>query len=116
MSDERLDLLAACTESKRLDRASKEAARVVFQFDGPDLYLASVSSYHVVVDAGARRVQHGCRDFLTESRASRLCKHVAAVLLAMEESTALAVLRGLADPHGDQGWHVEAMAARGFRG
>lgn len=112
MSDERLDLLALCTESKRLSRAGKERGRVHLQVDGPDLFLAAVSSYNVVLDLQARRIQHGCRDFLGQGREGRLCKHVAALLLAIDESTALEVLRALTDPDG--GWHLEVIGARGF--
>jgi hypothetical protein len=109
-ADELLDLLALCTEAKRLQRADKESGRVHLQVDGPDLFLAAVSTYNVVLDLDARRVQHGCRDFLTEARSGRLCKHVAALLLAIDREAALAAARGLTDPDG--GWHLEVIGAR----
>lgn len=112
MSDERLDLLALCTEAKRLDRAGKEHKRVHLQVDGPDLFLAAVSSYNVVIDLESRRIQHGCRDFLGQGREGKLCKHVAALLLAIDEGAAVTILRGLTDPDGD--WHLEVIGARGF--
>lgn len=112
--DERLDLLALCTESKRLERARKEAKRVSLQVDGPDLWLAAASKYNVTVDMQAQRIQHGCRDFLGQARAGSLCKHVAAVLLAIDEEPALRVLRGLTAPR--SGWALEVIAARGFGG
>ena len=112
MSDERLDLLALCTESKRLDRADKERKRVRVQVDGPDLFLAAASSYNVVIDLQSRRIQHGCRDFLGQGREGKLCKHVAALLLVIDEEVALTILRGLTDPDG--GWHLEVIGARGF--
>lgn len=108
----RRDLLALCTEAKRLTRAEKEVARVQFLIDGPDLWIASVSAYNVVLDLGASRLQHGCRDFQGEVRERRLCKHVAGLLLAIDPAVAVQVLRRIVDPAGD--WHLEAMAARGF--
>jgi hypothetical protein len=112
LSDERLDLLALCTEGKRLSRAEAERKRVHLQIDGPDLFLAAVSSYNVVLDLQSRRIQHGCRDFLGQARDGRLCKHVAALLLAIDEEVAITVLRDLTDPDG--GWHLEVIGARGF--
>ena len=110
--DERLELLALCTEERRLERAVKEAGRVLLQVDGPDLFIAAASRYNVVLDLQARRIQHGCRDFLGQAREGRLCKHVAALLLAVDRGAALAALRGLTDPRG--GWHLEVIGAAGF--
>lgn len=112
--DERLDLLSMCVEDGRLQRARKEAARVAVSVDGPELFIAAVSKYNVVLDLGSRRIQHGCRDFLGQARERRLCKHVAALLLAIDREAALIALRGLAEPWGD--WHLEPIGARGFGG
>ena len=111
-SDPRRDLLALCTEAKRLARAEKEVRKIQFLVDGPDLWIAAVSSYNVVLDLGASRLQHGCRDFQGEVRERRLCKHVAGLLLAIDEEVAIRVLERIVDPVGD--WHLEAMVARGF--
>ena len=110
--DVRRDLLALCTEAKRLARAEKEVGKVQFLIDGPDLWIASVSAYNVVLDLTASRLQHGCRDFQGEVRERRLCKHVAGLLLAIDEEVAIGVLQRIVDPAGD--WHLEAMVARGF--
>ncbi len=110
---ELLELLALCTEAKRLTRARKEASKVHFLTAGPDLWIAAASAYNVVLDLTAKRVQHGCRDFLGQARERRLCKHVAALLLAMDRDVALEVIRGLAVPYGE--WHLEVIAARGFK-
>ena len=111
-SDERLDLLALCTEPKRLTRARAESRKVVVQVDGPDLFIAAVGNYNVVLDLASRRIQHGCRDFLGQAREGKLCKHVAALLLAIEPEAGLLVLRGLTDP--DDRWPLEVIGARGF--
>ncbi len=112
-SDELFDLLALCTEAKRLGRARREAGKVQFLTAGPDLWIAAASAYNVVLDTSAKRVQHGCRDFLGQARERRLCKHVAALLLAIDRDVALEVLRGLTVPYGE--WHLEVIAARGFK-
>ena len=110
--DRRRDLLALCTEAKRLARAEKEVSKVHRLVDGPDLWIASVSAYNVVLDLPASRLQHGCRDFQGQVRERHLCKHVAALLLAIEEDVAIRVLERIVDPAGD--WHLEVMVARGF--
>jgi len=112
VSDGRRDLLAQCTETKRLARAEKEVGKVQFLVDGPDLWIASVGAYNVVLDLDASRLQHGCRDFQGEVRERRLCKHVAGLLLAIDQDVAVRVLERIVDPAGD--WHLEAMVARGF--
>lgn len=110
--DELARLLEQFTEAGRLRRARSESRQVNLQVDGPELYLAAVGNYNVVVDVAHRRIQHGCRDFLGQAREGHLCKHVAALLLAVDAEVALAVLRGLADARG--GWGLEVIAARGF--
>ncbi len=110
--DARLDLLALCTEAKRLSRAQAEAKKVQFAVAGPELWLASVGTYNVVLDLTASRLQHGCRDFQGQVQERRLCKHVAGLLLAIDADVAVAVLERIVDPAGD--WHLEAMTARGF--
>ncbi len=76
--------------------------------------MAAASTYNVVIDMQELRIQHGCRDFLGQAREGKLCKHVAAVLLAIREEPALRVLRDLAAPRSD--WALEVIAARGFGG
>ena len=95
--DERARFLARCTEAGRLERARKLAAKVTFQLDDAELVIAAVGNYNVVIDAVARRIQHGCRDFHGQSSARRLCKHVAATLLALDEEKALPIAQGLAE-------------------
>ena len=83
-----------------------------FAVAGPELWLASVGTYNVVLDLTASRLQHGCRDFQGQVQERRLCKHVAGLLLAIDAEVAVAVLERIVDPAGD--WHLEAMTARGF--
>lgn len=114
-SDEerRLELLAVRTEEGRLGRARKLAGKVGFGVREPDLVVASVGKYNVVVDADARRIQHACRDFRGQFPEGRLCKHVAAVLLALDREIALPVLESLAAPGSD--WSLEVIKAFGSR-
>jgi len=112
LNRERHELLLLCTESKRVTRAQAESRRVQFLASGPELYIAAVGAYNVVIDASARRIQHGCRDFLGQARDGRLCKHVAGLLLAIEPDVAVPILRQLTAPASE--WHLEVIAARGF--
>lgn len=92
-----LELLAACTEAGRLERARKIVAKVDLQVADGDLVIAAVANYNVVLDIAARRIQHGCRDFQSQASSRRLCKHVAATIMALDEATALSIARELAD-------------------
>lgn len=109
---ERERLLERFTEAGRLRRARAESRGLNLQVDGPELFLAAVGNYNVVLDVAHRRIQHGCRDFLGQSREGRMCKHIAALLLAIDVDIAVTTLRGLADPA--SGWGLEVIAARGF--
>jgi len=111
--DPRRGLLAVRTEEGRLDRAEKLAGKVSFAVREPDLVVASVGKYNVVVDAVARRIQHSCRDFRGQFREGRLCKHVAAVLLALESGIGLPLLESLAEE--GSGWSLEVIRAFGSR-
>ncbi len=95
--DARLEYLAKCTESGRLDRARKLVSKVEFLIADSELAIAAVANYNVVVDSTARRIQHGCRDFQGQAASYRLCKHVAATLLALDEDTGLSIIRELAE-------------------
>ena len=95
--DVRLEYLAKCTESGRLDRARKLVSKVEFLIADSELAIAAVANYNVVVDSTARRIQHGCRDFQGQAASRRLCKHVAATLLALDEDTGLSIIRELAE-------------------
>ena len=90
-------LLAECTEAGRLTRARKLVDKVTFAVADDELIIAAVANYNVVVDVTERRIQHGCRDFRGQASERRLCKHVAATLLAVEPRIALAVARELAE-------------------
>ena len=70
--DARLEYLAKCTESGRLDRARKLVSKVEFLIADSELAIAAVANYNVVVDSTARRIQHGCRDFQGQAGSRRL--------------------------------------------
>jgi hypothetical protein len=91
------ELLAECTEAGRLARARKLVDKVTFAVADDELIIAAVANYNVVVDVTERRIQHGCRDFRGQASERRLCKHVAATLLALEPRSALAVAGELAE-------------------
>lgn len=111
--ERRVALLGVRIEEGRLGRAEKLAGKVGFAVSHPDLVVASVGKYNVVVDADTRRIQHACRDFQGQFREGRLCKHVAAVLLALDPDIALPLLESMADP--DCRWSLEVIKAFGSR-
>ncbi len=106
-SDPRLELLGRITEAGRLGRAAKLVPQVMFQVADRELVIAGVGKYNVVIDGNAGRVLHGCRDAQSQAREGMLCKHVAAVLLALDESHALEIIEGLLAEQGD--WHLDII-------
>lgn len=105
------DLLATSTEAGRLERARKLADEVQFLVADAELVIAAVSSYNVLIDAGSRRIVHGCRDFQGQARSGKLCKHVAAVLLALDAAVSLPVVRELVAE--GAGWGLEVVTRFG---
>jgi hypothetical protein len=105
--DRRLELLGRITEKGRLGRAAKLVPEVVFQVADRELVIAGVGKYNVVIDGKAGRVLHGCRDAQSQGREGMLCKHVAAVLLALDEGHALEVLEGLVEERSD--WYLDII-------
>jgi len=105
--DPRMELLGRIAEAGRLSRAGKLVAEVVFQVADRELVIAGVGKYNVVIDGNAQHILHGCRDSQSQAREGQLCKHVAAVLLALEESHALEIITGLvAEP---RTWHMDVI-------
>ena len=105
--DRRLELLGRVAEAGRLARAGKLVGEVVFQVADRELVIAGVGKYNVVIDGNTQRVLHGCRDAQSQAREGMLCKHVAAVLLALEESHALEIIEGLLTEQG--AWHLDII-------
>jgi len=89
--------LAACTESGRLQRARKLVGDVEFVIADEALVIAAVAKYNVVIDIEARCIQHGCRDFHGQASTRRLCKHVAATVLALDPEQGLSIAGELAE-------------------
>ncbi len=106
-TDPRLEMLRRITEAGRLGRAGKLVPQVVFQVADRELVIAGVGKYNVVIDGIAGRVLHGCRDAQSQAREGMLCKHVAAVLLALDEDHALEIIEGLLAEQGD--WHLDII-------
>jgi hypothetical protein len=96
-ADDVITLLEACTEAGRLKRAAKLAASVSFLLGEGELIIAAVANYNVVIDITARRIQHGCRDFRGQAPSRRLCKHVAATVLGLQEALGRRIAAELAE-------------------
>lgn len=110
-ADRLVPLLEGCMESGRLTRAGKLADKVRIAVEEPGLYVAAVSSYNVSVDVERGRIVHGCRDFRREAPAGRLCKHVGALLLALDPEVSEPIVRGLTAQR--SGWRLECIRRYG---
>jgi hypothetical protein len=95
--DELAGLLSGCTEAGRLKRSIPLAGKVHFLLGDGELIIAAVAKYNVVINVAARCIQHGCRDFQSQAPTRRLCKHVAATILALDEPLARRIAEELAD-------------------
>jgi hypothetical protein len=107
VDDPRVELLARITEAGRLARAGKLVDDVLFQVADRELVIAAVGKYNVVIDGNAGRILHGCRDSRSQAWEGMLCKHVAAVLLALDEAHAIEVIEGLLTEDGR--WHLDVI-------
>lgn len=96
-SEDCLRMLEVCTEAGRLGRARKIASKVGLLVSEDELVIAAVANYNVVIDIEGRRIQHGCRDFQSQAAQRRLCKHVAATLLALDVDACLRLASELAE-------------------
>lgn len=101
------ELLAGCMDEGRRSRAAGLVSDVELLIHEPDLVIAAVSSYNVSVDAHSRRVVHGCRDFRSRAPAGGLCKHVGAVLMALDPVEARSIVEGILARDG--GWRLECI-------
>jgi len=92
-----LAALGECTEAGRLKRAEKLASEVDFLLGDGELIIAAVANYNVVIDVAARRIQHGCRDFQGQASTRHLCKHVAATVIALDDTLSARIAAELAE-------------------
>ncbi|MFQ5918506.1 MAG: DUF72 domain-containing protein [Thermoplasmata archaeon] len=103
------ELLAGLTTKPRLERAQGLLGDVEVDRDQGRVE-AGVREYTVVIDPDGRVLQHDCPDWLKNIPMGPLCKHVAAVLLALPRKEAISVLADL--KLFEDRWRREDLAPR----
>jgi uncharacterized protein YecE (DUF72 family) len=90
------DLLAAIMDPARLKRAREIASgEIVLDEVAASVVRGHVRDYSIVIDMGARSIEHDCDDWAKGIGERRLCKHVGAFILALPPERAIEVLQGL---------------------
>jgi len=101
MSPEKLpenvrDLLKMLVSESRLRRAEKMDRNLIRILEKSENYLsAEVKEYGVVIDLDRRLILHDCADWEKVRLESKLCKHIAALLLNLDENYAKNILRDI---------------------
>ena len=101
MSPEKLpesvrDLLKMLVSESRLRRAEKMDRNLIRISEKSENYLsAEVKEYGVVIDLDRRLILHDCADWEKVRLESKLCKHIAALLLNLDENYAKNILRDI---------------------
>ncbi len=98
----------------RIDRARRVVVEGV-QIDSTTPIIQSrVGNYAVVIDADSRRIGHNCEDWRKNIPDGPLCKHVAAVFIALPADMSLSVLTDLRDRR--ETWRLEYLEEEGRSG
>jgi len=98
MSPEKLpknvrDLLKMLVSESRLRRAEKMDKNLIRLLEKSENYLsAEVKEYGVVIDLDRRLILHDCADWERVRLEFKLCKHIAALLLNLDENYAKNIL------------------------
>jgi len=101
MSPEKLpknvrDLLRMLVSESRLRRAEKMDKNLIRISEKSENYLsAEVKEYRVVIDLDRRLILHDCADWERVRLEFKLCKHIAALLLNLDENYAKNILRDI---------------------
>jgi uncharacterized protein YecE (DUF72 family) len=86
-----LTMLSGFIEEARLENAREIKEIGIIESSG-DKIVADVKGYSVYIDLEKRFLLHDCPDWKWISRERRLCEHIGALLLALPEDKARAVL------------------------
>jgi uncharacterized protein YecE (DUF72 family) len=103
-----LTMLSGYIEAVRFERA-REIKDIEIIESSIDKIVADVSGYSVYIDLEKRFILHDCGDWRRTARERRFCKHIGALMLALPEDTARAVLEGIKR----QQWEFSQYTGRG---
>lgn len=104
-------LLSQFVGKRRLSSAvGIDDAAVVFKIirDGPVRIEASIKGtrvYQLILDEGAKVIQHNCPDWLRKRKLRRFCKHVTKMFLLLGKDEAVRILTSMLEGS----WQFEAL-------
>jgi uncharacterized protein YecE (DUF72 family) len=94
MGQGRDDLLEELTGVERLKRAKKITDEEVKVEEATgEILRARVRDYHIVIDGDNKVILHDCADWDKLIPEKKFCKHIAKLMLAIDENKALNILR-----------------------
>jgi uncharacterized protein YecE (DUF72 family) len=100
-------LLKGYIESSRLQKAH-EIKDIELIETSDEKIVAGVSGYSIYIDLEKRFILHDCGDWRRTGREMRFCKHIGALMLALPEDTARALLENIKR----QQWEFSQYTAR----
>ena len=100
-----LTLLSGFMEASRLEKA-KEIKDIDIVQSGPDKIIAGVRGYSVYIDFENKFIMHDCQDWRRTMRERKFCKHIGALMLAVPEGSARAVLGSIKEQQWDFGQYT----------
>ncbi len=103
-----LNLLSGFMEGSRLEKARGIKEIEVIE-SNRDKIVADVKGYSVYIDLEQRFILHDCQDWKWIARDNQFCKHIGALLLALPEDKARAVLESIKG----QRWEFSQYTGRG---
>jgi len=87
-------LLRGYIEASRFEKAHEIKDIELIEMSG-DRVVADVKGYSVYIDLEKRFILHDCGDWRRTAQEMRFCKHIGALMLALPEDTARAVLENI---------------------
>lgn len=90
------ELLLEFTDTDRLRRARQlEVADIDLTKTDEGSRHGTVGTYHVTIDPDRRTIIHDCPDWHRQAPRGKLCKHLGAVFLTMDDATACGLLEDM---------------------
>ncbi len=88
------DLLQSFIDAQRLKRAKRiKDEELALREETENRIEAAIRDYHIIIDVDNRTILHDCPDWSRVLPDKRLCKHVAKLLLSIDEEKASDILR-----------------------
>jgi hypothetical protein len=98
-----LDYFVPTERLKRAEQIHDDELQVIEDKD--EQVEAMVREYHITIDVEAKTITHDCADWARVSSTKKLCKHVAKLLLSIDNQRATKILRNLYDS--EEAWQFK---------